>query len=178
MALATPPRVWWRVPGRTERIWLLISVIFLIVVFVSMPVSLFVAAQNTPNEHYRVTPDAYLARATAFIDRYRVGTENGIPVVRPPAGDVYLIAQQWQWRPILILKSGQTYRLHLSSLDVQHGFSLLPMSMNFQVVPGYETVLVITPSSNGLQSMTYSVICNQFCGLGHHQMSGKIVVEG
>ena len=47
------------------------------------------------------------------------------------------------------------------------------MNMNFQILPGYDHVLTITPTQSG----TFSVICNEFCGIGHHQMTGKILVE-
>jgi cytochrome c oxidase subunit 2 len=35
-------------------------------------------------------------------------------------------------------------------------------------------VLTITPTQAGV----FSVVCNEFCGVGHHQMTGRIrVVE-
>ncbi len=172
MALTAPERVWWRPVGRQERVWVGLSVGFTLLLFFSMPAWHLFAKQNTPNEYYRIAPAQFLERANAFIDQYQVGTEAGLPVVRPPEGDVYLIARQWQWSPILVLTAGKTYRLHLSSVDVQHSLSLQPTNMNFQVVPGYDYVLTITPTPG-----SYTIICNQFCGLGHYQMSGKIVVE-
>ena len=47
------------------------------------------------------------------------------------------------------------------------------MNMNFQVVPGYDHVLTIKPTAPG----EYPIICNEFCGIGHQQMVGKIIVE-
>ena len=41
---------------------------------------------------------------------------------------------------MLELEKDQTYRLHLSSLDWQHGFSLQPININLQVHPGYDMV--------------------------------------
>ena len=89
-----------------------------------------------------------------------------------PGGDAYLQAQMWTFYPILKFRKGQTYRLHMSSTDIQHGFSLLPINMNFQVLPGYDHVLTITPTMTG----EFPIICNEFCGIGHHQMTGKIIV--
>jgi cytochrome c oxidase subunit 2 len=97
-----------------------------------------------------------------------------LPLCEPPAGgDAYLIGRMWQWYPALRLRQGETYRLHLSSLDLQHGFSLQPLNMNFQVLPGYDHVLTLTPTSKG----EFTIVCNEFCGAGHHAMSGKIFVE-
>jgi cytochrome c oxidase subunit 2 len=119
-----------------------------------------------------------MSKTQAMIDQYTVRTETAmqIPVVAPPPGsDVYLLGRLWQWYPLLELERGQTYRLHISSMDWQHGFSLQPVNINTQIVPGYEMVLTITPDTLGDQT----IICNEFCGIGHHTMTGKIyVTEG
>ena len=60
----------------------------------------------------------------------------------------------------------------LSSLDVNHGFSLFPVNVNFQVVPGYDYGLRITPTAAG----DFRIICNEFCGIGHHTMVGRVIV--
>ena len=93
-----------------------------------------------------------------------------MPVVRPPVGeDVYMLGRTYQWWPILELEKGQSYRFHLSATDLQHGFSLQPISMNIQVHPGYEHVITLTPTDAG----EFGIICNEYCGLGHHQMTGQ-----
>ena len=33
-------------------------------------------------------------------------------------------------------------------------------------------VITVTPTMSG----EYTIVCNEFCGIGHHQMTGKIVV--
>jgi cytochrome c oxidase subunit 2 len=73
---------------------------------------------------------------------------------------------------MLELEKGQTYRLHLSSIDLQHGFSLQPLNINVQVHPGYESVMTITPTTGG----EFGIVCNEYCGLGHHTMTGRIYV--
>jgi cytochrome c oxidase subunit 2 len=47
------------------------------------------------------------------------------------------------------------------------------MNINFQVVPGYDYGLRVTPNKAG----DMRIICNEFCGVGHHIMTGKILVE-
>jgi cytochrome c oxidase subunit 2 len=93
--------------------------------------------------------------------------------VRPPAGgDAYMLARTFDWWPILELEKGKPYKLHISSLDLQHGFSLQPVNMNIQVHPGLEHIVTITPTEIG----SYGVLCNEYCGLGHHVMTGRIYV--
>jgi len=84
-----------------------------------------------------------------------------------------LAAQMWRWYPVLRLKQGARYTLHLSSLDLNHGFSLFPVNLNFQVVPGYDYGLTIVPNAAG----DFRIVCNEFCGINHHMMVGKVVVE-
>ena len=62
--------------------------------------------------------------------------------------------------------------LHLSSADVNHGFSLFPMNINFQIVPGYDYALRVTPTTAG----DFRIVCNEFCGIGHHTMVGRVIV--
>jgi cytochrome c oxidase subunit 2 len=177
MAL-TPPseRVWWKEPlSKMELTWISIAFLWGLVMFGTMIVWHVVGEQNLSNETYRIDPDKYTERTEAMVSKYKVREEGstGIPVVRPPPGsDVYLLARLWEWYPILELEKGKRYRLHLSSIDWQHGFSLQPTNINIQVHPGYEMVITLTPSESG----SFGVVCNEFCGIGHHQMVGKMYV--
>lgn len=172
----TPPseRIWWKEPiARVELIWIIIAFSWGLVMFFMMIYWHGAGEQNLSNEAYRTTPEAFSAKTQAMVDEYKVREEAGYPVVHPPPGsDVYLIARLWQWWPILEFEKGQSYRLHISSLDWQHGFSLQPVNINLQIHPGYEMVVTLTPTETG----EYGVVCNEYCGIGHHNMTGKIYV--
>ena len=171
-----PPadRIWWKVPvGRQELIWIAIALVWCLIMFAMMPIWHVYGKQNLSTEAYQTTAAKYGDKVQAMIDKYTVREEGGIPVVHPPAGsDVYMLGRLWQWWPILELEKGESYRFHLSSMDWQHGFSLQPLNINLQVVPGYEMVIKMTPDSTG----TFGVICNEYCGIGHHTMVGRIYV--
>ena len=47
------------------------------------------------------------------------------------------------------------------------------MNLNFQIVPGYDYGLRIVPNKAG----DFRIVCNEFCGINHHMMVGKVVVE-
>ena len=178
MSSILPPseRIWWKQPiDRSEIIWIAIAFAWCMVMFFMMPYWHIYGKQNLSTETYRVTPELFSKATQKMVDQYTVRTETDqkIPVVAPPAGaDVFLIARLWDWWPILELEKGKTYRLHLTSMDYQHGFSLQPENINLQIHPGYEMVITITPTRSG----TYGVVCNEYCGLGHHQMTGRIIV--
>ncbi|MDH5485140.1 MAG: cytochrome C oxidase subunit II [Gammaproteobacteria bacterium] len=172
-----PPaeRIWWKVPvGRQEIVWIAIAFTWCLIMFLMMPIWHIYGKQNLSTEAYQTTPAKYGASVEAMVEKYKVGEEAGMPVVAPPAGsDIYMLGRLWQWYPILQLEKDKTYRLHLSSMDWQHGFSLQPININLQVVPGYEMVINVTPDKTG----DYGVICNEYCGIGHHTMVGKIIVK-
>lgn len=178
MSSLQPPaqRLWWKQPlDRVEGIWITLALIWCLIMFAMMPFWHVAGKQNISNEAYRTTPERFAAKTQAMVDQYtvRTETERAIPVVRPPAdSDVYLTARLWEWWPLLELERGKTYRLHLSSMDWQHGFSLQPINVNVQVIPGYEMVMTVTPDSSG----EFTIICNEYCGIGHHTMLGKIYV--
>jgi cytochrome c oxidase subunit 2 len=172
----TPPeqRIWWNEPIHgIELGWIVIAFLWGLFMFFFMIAWHFIGEQNLSTETYRITPTKYEEKVEAFAEQYAVGEENGVPVVRPPAGeDVYILARLWEFWPILELKKGQSYRIHLSSVDWQHGFSLQPTNINIQIHPGYEHVINLTPTETG----EFGIVCNEFCGIGHHTMTGRIRV--
>lgn len=174
MSIQSPEAGWFRAPTGGERVWIGLALLWCVVLSLAMPYWHFKGKQNSTGEAYAVTPTDFMARVEKFVAAHKVGEVQGVPVVEPPPGsDVYLAAQMWRWYPVLKLREGQTYRLHVSAIDLQHGFSLMPLNMNFHVLPGYDHVLTITPTSKG----EFPIVCNEFCGIGHHLMTGRIIVE-
>lgn len=177
MAISPPTeKIWWNEPvEKAELVWVAIAFVWGLVMFLTMIFWHVYGEQNLSNESYRIDPDTFAARTEDMISKFKVGEEgsSGIPVVQPPAGsDVYMLGRLWAWYPVLQLEKGKSYRLHLSSLDWQHGFSLQPTNINLQVHPGYEMVVNLTPTETG----EFTVVCNEFCGIGHHTMIGKIKI--
>jgi cytochrome c oxidase subunit 2 len=173
MSIHSPPADWFTAPSGGERAWIGLALTWCLVLTLAMPYWHFRGKQNSTGEAYTVQPAAFAKRVGEFVAAHQIGETDGIPLVEaPPGGDAYLQASMWAWFPALQFKKGQTYRLHVSAMDVQHGFSVVPINMNFQILPGYDHVLTITPTQAG----KYSIVCNEYCGIGHHQMTGAIIV--
>ena len=181
MSISVPEKVWWKPIDKEEKIWLTLVIIWLVGIFFFMSTWHYIGKQNPSPESYKVTRDQFEKLANDFIQKYQVKDTNGAPVtinnvavVHPPAGgDAYLVARAWAWEPVLELEKGKTYRIHLSSYDFQHGFSIYPLNINFMAIPGQDYVLTITPATSG----EFSILCNEFCGIGHHTMLGKLIVK-
>ena len=179
MTAILPPaeRLWWKHPiDRVEGTWITMAFIWCMIMFFMMIYWHIYGRQNLSTETYKTAPDVYLAKAESWAAEHTVRTDatTGQPVVAPSAGgDAYVVARLWSFWPTLELEKGKTYRLHLYSMDYNHGFSLQPANINIQVVPGYEHVVTVTPNQSG----QYSVVCNEFCGIGHHTMVGRLYVK-
>ena len=182
MSAILPPseRLWWKQPiAGVEWAWIAIAFVWGMIMFGMMLYWHIYGKQNLSNEVYKTTPEMFAAKAEKFIAEHTVRTEKGlqgeeIPVVKVAAGgEGFLIARLWAWYPILELEAGKEVKIHLSSMDYNHGFSLQPVNINIQVIPGYEHVVKMTPTKAG----TYAIVCNEFCGIGHHSMLGRIYVK-
>lgn len=175
MSLLAPPKDWYQAPAGGEKMWIGLALVWCFVMSLMMPFWHFKGKQNSRGETYTVTPAAFFERTEQFVEANKTGEMvNGVPVVEPaPGGNAYLVGRMWSWYPVLKLRKGETYRIHMSSMDLMHGFSLQPLNMNFQVSPGYDHVLTMTPTSSG----EFTIVCNEFCGIGHERMIGKILVE-
>ncbi|MFO1375564.1 MAG: hypothetical protein U1F14_00975 [Steroidobacteraceae bacterium] len=175
MAISPPEhRIWWNEPvHKVELIWVGIAFVWGVIMFFMMILWHSIGQQNLSNEAYRTTPAQFAGKVDAMVAAHTVRQEGAFPVVHPaPGSDVYLMGRVYMWFPMLELEKGATYRLHLSSIDLQHGFSLQPTNINIQVHPGYEMVVTLTPSETG----EFGIVCNEYCGLGHHTMAGRIYV--
>jgi plastocyanin/predicted phosphodiesterase len=86
---------------------------------------------------------------------------------------VKIAAKKFEYIPNKItIKKGVLTTLELSSLDVTHGFNCPGLHVRTNVPPGGVTRLTITPQKTG----TFDCHCDVFCGNGHEEMTGKIVV--
>jgi cytochrome c oxidase subunit II len=73
----------------------------------------------------------------------------------------------------LHLPVGKPVKMLLRSIDVLHDFYVPQIRAKMDLVPGIVTYLWFTPTAAG----EYDILCAAFCGLGHPQMRGKLVVE-
>lgn len=73
----------------------------------------------------------------------------------------------------LHLPLGRPVKLLLRSLDVVHDFWVPEFRAKMDLMPGIVTYFWLTPTKAG----SYEILCGGFCGIGHPQMRGDVVVE-
>ncbi len=85
-----------------------------------------------------------------------------------------MTAKQWEFQPSEItVKKGDTVRLKITSIDVNHGFALPDFNVNARLEPNKEVVVEFTADKAG----TFSFFCSVVCGSGHSGMKGTLIVE-
>lgn len=67
----------------------------------------------------------------------------------------------------------QPVKVLLRSLDVLHDFAVPQFRVKMDLVPGMVTYLWFTPTRTG----TFDLLCEELCGLAHHTMRGRVVVD-
>ena len=92
----------------------------------------------------------------------------------PPEKVIQVTAEKFKFTPAVIeLKLGEAVVLELSSLDRKHGFQVPDLKIDESVEPGKVTRVRVTPDKAG----TFPFHCDIFCGSGHEEMAGEIVVK-
>ena len=64
-------------------------------------------------------------------------------------------------------------KILLRSKDVLHNFYVPQFRSKMDMVPGQITFFWLIPTRTG----TFDILCFELCGVGHHAMRGKVVVE-
>jgi cytochrome c oxidase subunit 2 len=83
-------------------------------------------------------------------------------------------AKRFEYTPgVIRVKRGVPVILELTSEDVVMGFNAPDFGTRADILPGKTARVRIEPTRAG----TYTFVCDIFCGTGHEDMSGTIVVE-
>ena len=73
----------------------------------------------------------------------------------------------------LHLPVNKPVKVLLRSADVLHDFYIPQIRAKMDLVPGMVSYLWFTPTQTG----EYDILCAAYCGIGHPQMRGKLVVD-
>ncbi|MCG7334397.1 cytochrome c oxidase subunit II [Sporosarcina sp. ACRSM] len=104
---------------------------------------------------HEVADGKYIVNIVASAFNYDFGTDengNAVKTIRVPKGSTVLY--------------------QITTKDVVHGFQVAGTNINMMVEPGhisrFETVMKNTGE--------FTVVCNEYCGIGHHLMFGTVEV--
>lgn len=148
-----------------EKIWLVFGIASLIVFLSVVGVSAF-SQDHTPAGGME-TIDPKKVNETAPFDN---------PGVTQLGEDTYqatIVAMAFGYQaPEMRVPVGKEVIFKVTSTDVVHSFTIDNTKVNMMVVPGRITTKSYTFEEPG----TYLILCNEYCGTGHHMMYTEIEV--
>lgn len=87
---------------------------------------------------------------------------------------IKIVVRRFSYTPSeIVLKNGQTTVLEFTSIDFVHGFKIPDLNIRADLPPGKVTRISIAPDKAGV----YDFLCDNFCGSGHEEMNGRIIVK-
>ena len=92
----------------------------------------------------------------------------------PPETVIKVVAKRFDYTPGTVqLKKGVPVVIELTTQDVVMGFSAPDLGVRADIIPGKVARVRIVPDKTG----TFTFVCDIFCGTGHEEMEGTIVVS-
>ncbi|MCJ7842724.1 cytochrome c oxidase subunit II [Lederbergia sp. NSJ-179] len=150
---------------RYEKIWLLFGVLSLIVFLSIVGITAF-AHGHTPAGGMDIIDPEKVNETAPFND-------PGVKQIDKDTYEVAIVAQTFGYNPAKVkVPAGKEIIFTLTSVDVVHSFTIEGTKVNMMVVPGRITHKSYTFDKPG----NYLVICNEYCGTGHHFMQTEIEV--
>ncbi len=152
-----------------EYIWVGIIIAVLAGFAASLGYYSFAMNVNPACKAYKATEDLLsLIRENA--------QKGGVVEEAPGIYKVYIIGRQFVWIPSeIVLKDPRQVTFYIVSEDVIHGFEIAGTNVNFMVFPGYVAEFTWYPPSD--MKGEFLIVCNEYCGVGHQFMKGKLVIE-
>lgn len=99
-------------------------------------------------------------------------SKQGVSVKSDGHLQAIVVGLMFAWLPGEITIPADTpVTFRMSSMDVIHGFEIVRTNGQSMVVPGY-----VSQFTSQFPAGEYLVVCNEYCGVGHHQMMGKLHV--
>jgi len=149
-----------------ERIWMW-AASALIVMFLGAIVLTAVTQAVQPPSHVETVDPTNLSAVPEFAE----------PAVRTLADGrliVSVVAGMFAFAPDPIeVPANVPVTFRLTSQDIVHGFQVVGTNANAMAIPGYVSQFTVTFAKPG----EYIIACNEYCGLMHHAMVGKLVVK-
>jgi cytochrome c oxidase subunit 2 len=149
-----------------ELAWILPSIALPVGMLAALAVTAFGAGINVAGDQGRVDPTK-VAEHALFKD-------PGVAEIAPGQYEVRMTSQIWAFAPNEIrVPAGSTVHFWATSKDLVHGLFVPRHNVNVMLLPGqiaHAQARFDTPGE-------YPIICHEYCGIAHHTMAGKIIVE-
>jgi cytochrome c oxidase subunit 2 len=148
-----------------EKIWMWAATGIVVIFLASMSFTFFGRAIQPPS-HVEMIDPAAVRQDEEF-------SKPGVTINPDGSATVVMQAFMFAYLPNEIrVPRARLITFRITSPDVIHGFQIVGTNGNTMVVPGYVSQFTTVFNNAG----EYLIVCNEYCGLGHHVMSAKLIV--
>lgn len=149
-----------------ELAWILPSIAIPVGMLAALLVTAFGAGIHVPSVAGRIDPTR--VTETAPFD------QPGVVQTGPVTYEVRMIGQIWAFTPNEIrVPVGSTVTFVATSKDVIHGIFIPGANVNVMLIPGQISRVTARFDREG----EFFMACHEYCGVAHHTMGGKVIVE-
>lgn len=149
-----------------EKAFLWVGGALLVVCMIALVYASLGMGIHLPGREARIDPAAVYN--TPPFDR------PGVYQTGPDSYDAIVVGHAWAFNPTEIrVPLGAEINFLATSVDVLHGFNIEGTRVNMMLIPGQVSRTVYRFRTPG----EYLLICHEYCGVGHHYMAGKVIVE-
>lgn len=154
---------------RYEKIWLFFGGASLLVFLVVVGISAFYMGNQPPSCAVTLDPEK--------VDEWPPFDQPGLKEIGDNEYQLTIVASAFNYDvgtddKIVQVPKGATVHFVVTTKDVIHGFELAGTNVNMMVEPGYVSTLSNTFKKAG----KFTLLCNEYCGTGHHLMAATIEV--
>ena len=152
-----------------EKIWMLFGSLTLLVFLVVVGVSAFYMGNNPPSCAVTLDPEN--------VETQEPFNEPGLKQIGDNEYQLTIVTSAFNFDvgtddKVVQIPKGATVHVVSTTKDVVHGFEIAGTNINMMLEPGYISTLTNTFKHAG----TYTLLCNEYCGIGHHLMTATIEV--
>ena len=149
-----------------ELAWILPSLAIPAGMLAALLVTAFGAGIHLPGREERIDP-ARVSQTPPF-------DSPGVVELAPGRYEARMTAQIWTFTPNEIrVPAGSTVTFVATSKDVTHGLLIRGANVNVMLIPGQVARVTARFDRPG----EYPFVCHEYCGIVHHTMWGKVIVE-
>ncbi|CAM4240514.1 cytochrome c oxidase subunit II [Lederbergia lenta] len=148
-----------------EKIWLVFGILSLVIFLSIVGVTAF-SHGHTPAGGMDIIDPEKVHETAPF-------NKPGVHKIDEDTYEVVIIGMAFGYNPAQIkVPAGKEIIFTVTSTDVVHSFTIDDTKVNMMAVPGRITHKSYTFNNPG----KYLVLCNEYCGAGHHLMQTEIEV--
>lgn len=149
---------------RYERIWMGAVSVILLGFFASQAVGALGSNRHPPSHIETIDPSTVMRDPRFATPGVRVDAAGRV--------HAWVVGLTFVWLPDELVVPAETpVTFHVTSVDVTHGFGIVGSNGQTMVIPGY-----VSQFTTEFAAGDYLIACNEYCGISHHTMTGKLRV--